>query len=556
MVFPPILDLVSSCAQRGIRHVIISPGSRNAPLTLAFARHPDMQCVVVPDERSAAFIGVGMALETRRPSILICTSGSAVLNYGPAVAEAFFQHIPLLVLSADRPPELLDKQDGQTIYQHDVFGKHVKGSLNFDPAYEDELMVYDQVQQALNLCTSFPQGPVHLNFPFREPFYPDNETFEYRSPEQRLPSNTHTSMDFSSFQHTWESANRIMILVRQDYTSDDRMEVLDRFKPAIVVAGDILSNIHGLSCTHRYLDTIEDDPSLAPDLLITLGKSGISKRFKQFLRQHKPAHHWHIQEGGIVADTYFSITTHIPVPPIDFLTVAAQWDAPRDNSFADSWQQSTKRSHDIMQAVNALPGEFQVVSSVLNALPAHSRLHLANSLSVRLANYIGLNNRTIEVFCNRGTSGIDGSNSTAVGMAMATDNPVILLTGDMAFLYDRNAFWHNHVPSNLKIFLLNNHAGGIFGVIDGPSKQPELREYFETTQHSDASFIAKEFGLGYTFAQADEPLEEHISKVLSDSSAHILEIKTDLEVNKKTFRTLKDAIENGIETGLETHQGI
>ncbi len=551
MVFQPINDIAEICFKKGILHAIISPGSRNAPLTLAFARHPKIQTYVVPDERSAGFIGLGMAIETSGAIVLICTSGTAVLNYGPAIAEAYFQRIPLLVLTADRPPELIDHQDGQTIYQEGVYGRHVKASMNFDADYNAESasgIISNSLQNAINIATNFPQGPVHINIPFREPFYPDARDFTYNSIQLKEPVNQEFNLTESVWEELsliWSKSQSILVLGRQSNPSVELLQLLDRLSQNIVVAGDIISNLHKLTRTSRNLDSILNSPDLVPDLLITYGKSGISKRLKLLFRKRKPTNHWHIQPAGDAADTYQSITKIIRVFPDDFFKHCINWDTSTDISLNNVWNNSEAAAKNIINRMVDQKGfgEFNAVETILKVLPQETQLHLANSLSVRLANLIGLYDPSVDVYANRGTSGIDGSNSTSMGMAILSEKPVVLITGDMAFFYDRNAFWHNIVTTNLFIIILNNHAGGIFGVIDGPAGQPELEEYFETNQKLTAKYLAREYNLEYYHAASKEELEKHLSQFfIPGNGPGILEITTDLTYNKSVFQTLKEEL--------------
>ena len=183
MILQPVVNIAEICARKGVENVVLSPGSRCAPLTIAFARHPKLTVRTVSDERAAAFIALGMAQTTGKPTVLICTSGTAALNYAPAVAEAFFLQVPLLVLTADRPPEWIDQLDGQTIRQQQVYGQHIKRSFDFPVALENPDAVWHterMVSEALNEAVAYPAGPVHINVPLREPFYPaDGENLQY-----------------------------------------------------------------------------------------------------------------------------------------------------------------------------------------------------------------------------------------------------------------------------------------------------------------------------------------------------------------------------------------
>ena len=554
MILQPILDLASICAQNGVKHVILSPGSRCAPLTLAFARHPDIHCRTIADERSAAFIALGMAQQLGKPVVLVCTSGSAALNYGPAVAEAYFQQIPLLVITADRPAEWIDQWDGQTIRQPNVFGSHIKASYNFPDEFShpDKIWHAHRISnESINLAAAFPQGPIHLNVPLREPFYPEEgEQFTFDS-KIGIVSEIQGAMAISEeakqvIKTALERLDKVLIVPGQQRPDDDVAEILSRLVSGqqVVVVADVISNLQSQeTVTYHdfFLGNTEKDEGFYPDLVISFGKSMISTSLKLFLRKSK-AEHWHIQAGGYSPDTYQSLAKHIHAEPIDFLQFLEEQLPPGDHDFHQQWYEREQISRtafpDLLNQSDF--GEFKALYMCFNALPSPAKVHLANSMPVRYANYVGIRNPRQEVVCNRGTSGIDGSSSTAVGCTFTTKEPVVLFTGDMAFFYDRNAFWHNYNLSNLRIILLNNHAGGIFRLINGPAGQPELEEYFETAQRLNASFLAEEHGFEYHQVAEEADLRRVLENFYQSSiKPKILEITSESKVNARILKAAK-----------------
>ncbi len=564
MILQPLVDIAEICARKKVSEVILSPGSRCAPLTLAFSRHPAIRVRTVSDERSAAFIGVGMAQMSGAPVALVCTSGSAALNYAPAVAEAFFLQVPLLLLTADRPPEWIDQQDGQTIRQSHVYGKHVKKSFDLPVDYshpDASWQINRVVNEAINLSRCYPQGPVHINVPIREPFYPEeHENINY-SQDVRI-INQHFSQNLTAghlketlFQKLG-SFRKILIVAGQEKYDAAFADMLQPFAAAwhIPVVADIISNCqlpdNGIKHQDAFLgiDNEELLSKLAPDLLISFGKSVISKQLKLFLRKYHPAEHWHIQPGGAVADTFQSLTDIIQLAPSVFFKTWQTLPSPNleeQKTFLNEWKAIDRKVGQsyMTQFSDSDFSEFSAVKTVLEALPADSILHLANSMPVRYANYLGIQDRAIAVFANRGTSGIDGSVSTAIGCALSTDKLVTLITGDMAFFYDRNAFWNNYLPANLRVIILNNHGGGIFGLIKGPDRQPELEERFETYQPLRAENLCEEFDIAYTRCHDFLSLQEQISGFYDmENRAKILEIETEKAINKKFFTNFKHTI--------------
>ncbi|MBC6609291.1 2-succinyl-5-enolpyruvyl-6-hydroxy-3-cyclohexene-1-carboxylic-acid synthase [Hymenobacter sp. BT507] len=608
MSLQAIHNIPEICAQLGITDAVLSPGSRCAPLTIAFARHPDVRVRTVPDERAAAFIGLGIAQAQRRAVALVCTSGTAGLNYAPALAEAYFQQIPLVVFTADRPPEWIDQLDGQTIRQTDLYGAHAKGSftLPVDTSHPDaEWHAARIVNEAINLAQRAPAGPVQVNVPLREPFYPkagEELTFgpvkvirEDRSAPVLPPS------QLDALRDTIRNAERVVVVAGQHQWHPALQQALQQFTTTFSapIVGDTIANLpsaigrQDVFLAAQYTALKE---SLRPTLLLTFGQSLISKALKLYLRNTPTTEHWHIQAAGEVADTYRALTQIIRLEPADFFAVMVSTDTadsigvleasdlgstpgattmhppfPADAtrvahstppsvfatnetnsasvSYNTAWQQAEKQANSFLTAFFKQPdqpfNEFTAIQKALHLLPDYTALHLANSMAVRYANIIGLPaGRQIEVFANRGTSGIDGCTSTAVGAALAQPGrPVVLLTGDVAFFYDRNAFWHNYPTPNLRVVLLNNHAGGIFRLIDGPRQQPELEEFFETRQPLRAENTARDFGLRYFAVSSFAELESALPVFFAaEGGAALLEITTDSATNAAFFEQYRAAV--------------
>ncbi|UOG73609.1 2-succinyl-5-enolpyruvyl-6-hydroxy-3-cyclohexene-1-carboxylic-acid synthase [Hymenobacter tibetensis] len=640
-------NIAEICARHGITDVVLSPGSRSAPLTLAFARHSNLTVRVVPDERAAAFIALGMAQAQQRAVVLVCTSGTAGLNYAPAVAEAYFQHIPLVIFTADRPPEWIDQLDGQTIRQHNLYGAHAKGAFEFpaDTSHTDAKWHSARiVNEAIKLAQAGPAGPVQVNVPLREPFYPKaGEEIQYEQNvkvTRELPSRPQLpSAVLTELREALRNASRVLVVAGQQPADTELLLALHRFAATwqVPVVGDLIANVHLPVVSdydqrlrplgHQDVFMAVQEPglkeALKPELLITFGKSLISKSLKLYLRNTKPTQHWHIQAAGVEADTFQSLTKLVRMEPTDFfgaLLAEEPHDSPssiRDTeglilgsvpsvttNAGGSTTYSVTPSHVVAQdatrvasvsthlatpqlkwpAIEPLPGEeasvkaaylkswlaaeswatsflqqfmqqleqpfneFTAFHHCLQLLPDQTALHLANSMAVRYANILGLPvGKQVEVFANRGTSGIDGCNSTAVGAALAQpQRPVVLLTGDVAFFYDRNAFWHNYPTPNLRVVVFNNHGGGIFRMIDGPRQQPELEEFFETHQLLTAENTARDFKLQYfpvsSFAELESALPVFFAP---ETGAALLEISTDSKTNAEFFEQYRAAVKAG-----------
>ncbi|HAO50082.1 MAG TPA: 2-succinyl-5-enolpyruvyl-6-hydroxy-3-cyclohexene-1-carboxylic-acid synthase, partial [Runella sp.] len=334
MILQSINNIAELCARKGVQNVVISPGSRSAALTLAFARHRSIKTKVIPDERVAGFVGMGMAQYSGQTVALVCTSGSAAYNLAPAVVEAFFQEIPLLVLTADRPKEWIHQQDGQTIYQNELYGKHVKKSFELpaDYAHPDTNWYIERVlNEAINLSQTYPKGPVHVNVPIREPFYPTaNEKITYdrnvRLVERLATQPTLSPETWHRLQEEFENTPRVLIAVGQLPPQSALWKILKEFSEemGVPVLGDIISNIPADDAFVRHHDVClrpknhEQLADLQPDLLITVGDSFISKNLKLFLRKFAPARHWHIKPTEQLIDTFQTLSLQVPVEPVYF----------------------------------------------------------------------------------------------------------------------------------------------------------------------------------------------------------------------------------------------
>ena len=560
-----IYDLVGICAQYGVQKAVVCPGSRCAPLLIGFGKHPDIETISITDERSAGFIALGLAQQSDRPVVLVCTSGTAVQNFAPAVTEAFYQNVPLIVLTADRPPEWIDQWDGQTIHQENLYKPHVKSSFNYD---ENNVNVGEE---ALTLASDGAKGPVHLNIPIREPFYSDSiDEISFATKGTRLRFTTNgqalrtnggqakftkekkyeiEGSVWDEFESILNQSEKVMVLGGQLEPNQELVNLINQLDMPIV--GDVISNLHGVNDVIQSSDLIfknrtatkgaeytKDEKKLRPDFLITFGRSVISNNLKLFFRKHKPIIHWHIGTG-MVGDPFQSLTKRIETTPLDFFRELIKMGiATKDAEITKTYSNLLTETQMVVDKdFNTILDEsefnyFSAVRKVLKQLPENSVLHLGNSMPVRIANFIGIDDSSVDVWCNRGTSGIDGVLSTAVGHALAEPNRKhTLIVGDLSFFYDRNGLWLNHeFPTNLQIVVLNDSGGGIFNMIPGPSNQVGLTKLFTTPHNRTAELTAKEFGLNYQSATSLDEIKEW--------GSGILEIFTNMNINKETFNKI------------------
>jgi 2-succinyl-5-enolpyruvyl-6-hydroxy-3-cyclohexene-1-carboxylate synthase len=558
LTFQPIYDIAEVCSRKNIQNVVICPGSRSAPLTLGFVSHRGLRSWSIPDERSAGFIALGMAQSSLRPVALVCTSGTAALNFYPAIAEAFYQRLPLIVFTADRPPEWIDQLDGQSIRQKGVYGAHVKASyqLPADYTHADSVWAVQRiVNEAINLSLSAPAGPVHVNCPFREPLYPPAETAIRFSKGVRIIHKQAVTARIDSAEEKnlkqILAGKRILVVGGHSAKGDVPAEALSALSlRGIPVIGEVHSNLHEvkdlISHTDLYLGHLSGAraTALRPDVLISFGQSLLTRNLKTFLRRHKPVEHIHVEECTIPADPLQSLTRHVGVSPSAFFTWWSENNSIRSGSttqraYREAWTSLDQHAAKALSEYlgNHVFGELTLTREILNHLPANTHLHLGNSMAVRYANLCGIPPKAkgIEVFCNRGTSGIDGSTSTAMGHALVSGKPTVLITGDMGFFYDRNAFWHTYSVKNFTAAVINNHGGVIFNLIDGPARLKYARDYFTTPQKLTAKALSAEFGLDYVQARNAKLQESLIRK----TKGMVIELESDGGQTRKQFESFK-----------------
>ncbi|MBZ9627617.1 2-succinyl-5-enolpyruvyl-6-hydroxy-3-cyclohexene-1-carboxylic-acid synthase [Psychroflexus sp. CAK1W] len=505
------------CVQNGIEHVVISPGSRNAPLTITLANHPKIKAYSIVDERCAAFFALGMTQRFNAPVAVVCTSGSALLNYYPAVSEAFYSNLPLVVISADRPPHLIDIGDGQTIRQANVFENHILYSANlkgdFHQSEDESILDFNaqQVHKALQAAI-WNQGPVHINAPFDEPLYHKTDRLSIDVPQLDSLKPEHVEYDASEFIKSWNSSAKKLVLAGVNLDEDIDEEVLKLISedPSVIVMTEITSNISNknfFTNIDSILAPIESEENsealfeaLEPDLLITFGGLIVSKKIKKFLRQFQPQKHFHIDPRE-ANDTFFCLSKHFETTVNSFFeSVNSSLDRV-ESPYFETWNAIRLKTLDYRKQYKNEIGfsDFAFYYSLFDNLPQDETVHFANSSSIRYANLFD-SRREIKAFANRGTSGIDGSTSTAIGYGVASQEPTTLVTGDLSFFYDSNALWNTYIPKNFKIILLNNAGGGIFRILPGNKEEAYFANYFETTHDLNAKHLCDMYKIQYTEA--------------------------------------------------------
>lgn len=552
-----IRHLAEICYHKGIENIVISPGSRNAPIVLAFTNHPKINCLSIVDERSAAFFALGMAQQTRKTVAIACTSGSAALNYAPAISEAYYQHIPLLVLTADRPVEWIDQADSQTIRQKNLYANYIKNSYELPQSInsKDDLWHVDRtINEVVDLCQQGTPGPVHLNLPFKEPLYQGFDK-KISFPKIISTTSTQTSLDpetIKEIAQSWNQFPKKLIISGVVEPNSELNSVLAQISkdPSVTILTENLSNLSHdefNSCIDRTLATIDKNESdtYRPNLLISICNQIVSKKIKAFFREFNPDEHWHV-DSHLFLDTFQSLTKNIPVKPEYLFKAINNQIIPHQSDFSSKWNKKQLKAFENHQAflANCEYSDLKVFDLLLKSIPKDSNLQLANSTPVRYSQLFDARN-DLSYNSNRGTSGIDGSLSTAAGAAYGSKKATTVILGDLSFFYDSNGLWNNYLSPDLKIILINNGGGGIFRFLDGPSDSEAFEEFFETEHDLNAKGIAKTFGIQYQSVRNLNELENGIANLYHsrNKKVSLLEVftprKINAEVLKKYFHSLK-----------------
>lgn len=544
----PLFLLFRQLRAWGVRDIVVSPGSRSAPLTLLAARSPEFRLHLAVDERSAGYKALGLARGSSLPVVLICTSGTAALNFYPAITEAFYLQLPLIVLTADRPSALIDQQDGQAIRQKGVFHNHIKAEYSFPEEEGDAALgeVSGILEVVGNLLLRVPAGPIHLNIPLKEPLYEVLEGPFYwgKSPEDNsanrpaLPPLDHVPEDL--FRH----GNVLLVLGQGVYSTKEQkaLAALAEWESVTVVTEALANVQHPLFVRHaeQIIPSLPEHllKELQPQVLLTAGLGIVSKQLKNFLKRFPPQFHYHLSPERAPVNPFGCLTKPLHLL---FEQLLPHVNTLQDQGtlFQTRWLQAEiNLEHQIDDFKRVADwSEWWAMARIAEEWPNTEVVHLANSMPVRFGNLFF---NDFQCFSNRGTSGIDGCTSTAAGFALARPEVRhLLITGDLAFLYDQNALWPQPLPNNLRIIVSNNGGGGIFRLIDGPSSVPELVPYFETPQQVNLSQLCAAYGLPHFLADSKERLMEGISWLQNQEKAALLEVRTQGEENQRVFHEFR-----------------
>ena len=497
--------LTSLLVAHGVRHAVCCPGSRNAPIVHNLTECPDIMCYPITDERSAGFYALGMSQCLQEPVAVCVTSGTALLNLAPAVAEAYYQHARLVVISADRPLAWIDQQDGQTLPQSDALGRFVRKAVSLPEPHDDESRWY--CNRLINEALLEKHAPVHINVPISEPFF---DFCVATLPEERKIELLPADISNQTLSHVC------------------RMFV--QSKRPLLIAGQPMNPSYD-----EAVCLIGDDESYVPDLVLYIGGSIVSKRLKRFLRKAKET--WIVNATGEVTDTFMNLTRVIQgdaavvEDQIRFLLEQ------QPHPFVQKWETLLAKVRAHAAAYQPVYSEMATVKCFESQITIHSSLstiHYANSTAIRLANIFAQHS----VYCNRGVNGIDGSLSTAAGFSCVTDDSVFCVIGDLSFFYDQNALWNQNLRGNFRILLLNNGKGGIFNLLKGLEQSPARDQFVAAEHHTSAEGICQQNNVKYLKAANMEELQQGISTLLNMESSRpvLLEVFTDPAEDERVFK--------------------
>ena len=550
--FERIQILTDLFKQHHVKHIVFSPGSRNAPLVIGFRNDNYFETKTVIDERSAAFIALGMAQQLQEPVAICSTSGSATLNYAPAICEAYYQKIPLLILTADRPPEWIDQGEGQSINQHAIYHNYIEGSFNFpvDENPDTSWQAGRITNEAINLSKKSSR-PVHINLPFREPLYQTGSSTSKRKKTELCKIERIISEDeIIKIANKWNQSQKKLILCGLMPQNDSLNEALSSFSkdPSTVILTETTANLQAdnfIPCIDRTLERIIGEPQMIPEIVVTIGGPIISKKIKSLFRKYNPSEHWHIEPTEATMDVFTSLTKIIPVDPAYFFKTLKDKTQIIQSSFQKIWMdqyhQSKKNHDDFIKSIEW--SDLKAHQLIHEHIPEKANFQMGNSTAVRYVQLFEYK-KDIQFNGNRGVSGIDGSTSTAMGAALVNDKLTLLVTGDLSFVYDINAFWNKTHPDNLKIIVVNNNGGGIFKIIPGPFSTPYGKEHFEAENPANLKHLAQAHNIEFLSANDIETTNKALKDLFNSRSTCILELETHQCNNEDVLKSYFEAIKN------------
>ena len=533
--------LTSLLIAHSVRHAVVCPGSRNAPIVHNLDACDSIHCYPVTDERSAGFYALGLCQAVNAPVVVCVTSGTALLNLCPSVAEAFYQHLPLVVISADRPAQWIDQLDGQTLPQVGALGRFVSKTVNLPEPHDKESRWYCNrlINEAMIACVKGSCGPVHINVPITEPLYQFNTN---TLPIERKITFLSGLSDFNA-----ASVQCFQPIVTALKHAQKPLIIIGQMKPSVVISTHVerlISQQHvvlyeplgvdkGDNCLEETMCLIGDKKEFLPDFILYFGDTFVSKRLKKFLRKAKKAECWIVNPEGVLYDTFMNLTGIAQAEPKDIMQAI---DFQGNTEWFNLWEnmkQHVRKHRMIFEPHYSNMLAVKQLEALLSNDPSKAIVHYANSTSIRL----GCIYARHHIFCNRGVNGIEGSLSTAAGYSLVTKEQVFCIIGDLSFFYDQNALWNESLPPNLSILLLNNGGGGIFHQLPGLERSPYRNSAIAAQHTTSAEGICQTHDIVYLSARNEEELDKSLDKLFnSEERPVLLEVFTNAEEDTQALK--------------------
>jgi 2-succinyl-5-enolpyruvyl-6-hydroxy-3-cyclohexene-1-carboxylate synthase len=570
-----IAAFVAELTKSGIKDIVISPGSRSTPMALVMSEHPDLRIHILVDERSASFFALGIAKATNRPVALLCTSGTAAANYYPAIVEASISRVPLLVLTADRPHELRDVGAPQAIDQIHLYGKNVKWFVEMAPPEKTD----DMIRYARTVCAraaatalSYPAGPVHLNFPFREPLIPKMNEALFELPERtggyvdiQTGYLSLTDDTFNKISNDLSAYRKGIIVCGQldsGEFADGVIRLAERLKFPIIA--DPLSQLRSgdhdgnyiIDAYDAFLRNEDAKQALKPDIIIRFGAMPVSKALTIFIKENRSARQFVIDSGAGWREPSMSASDMLYCDEAEFCKKVGALipSSAADSAYLDTWLSANKIAKEQLAAISKVEelSEGKLFHKLMDMLPEGATLFVGNSMPIRdLDSFFLLNNKKIRVMANRGANGIDGVVSTALGVASVAESSYLVL-GDLTFYHDMNGLLAAKLYElDINILLINNNGGGIFSFLPQANEPKHFEKLFGTPLDLDFRHAVEMYNGKYDLIKDWNHFSEVFSENQSIGGLKVMEIQTNRDVNLTEHRDLWKSVSREITAMLK-----
>jgi len=549
-----IAGFVDELSASGVEHAVISPGSRSTPLALTLSEHEKINQWVLVDERSAAFFALGLAKAKQQPVVLVCTSGTAAANYFPAIVEAYYSKVPLIVLTADRPHELRDVDAPQAIEQVKMYGDYVKWFHEMAlPDATQGMLAYARSKAARAvLAASAFEGPVHLNFPLREPLVPDfsledlwgigSEIAYYEAIEGKRQL---ADDQVEALKRVWTHGNGLIVIGPEQDTRTAAAVLQLGQALGLPVLADPLSQLrsgndrdHVVACYDAILRTEEMRTRLKPDFIIRFGAMPVSKMYRFYIEQHADVPQYIVSANPHFREPVGNRTHFVHADPQTLGTVFAKArSSVPDGNWLSLWQELEQCVSSMFDAKTGELTEGSAVQQLIEHIPEHSTLFSGNSMAIRdLDTFYTGSEKALHVMANRGANGIDGVVSAAAGAAAAGSRTTLLI-GDLSFYHDMNGlFAAKHYALPLTVVLVNNGGGGIFSFLPQSKNGKHFESLFGTPLDMDFRHAAALYGADYVLTANEAELGSALDASYGREGLSIIEVQTDRAENERWHR--------------------